>query len=302
MLRAPTLVFLLILSALLISARAQTSTTASLRQQADAFFLQKKYPQALAAEQKCAQLGDSHCQRVMGVIYKDGNDGVTQNYAQALFWLQKAAAQGDSISENYLGAMYQNGLGVAVDYAQARAWFQKAAAKGNPSAIQALAQMTGGTQPAQSGTAQGNCAAVYITSSRDDTYGTHEYFGAAWRFTSYNDALAAASAELARRAAGIDPNRLPGGQYGPSPAQGSGCNYAHGAVAGKLKVAPGGSSMFNASGAAGTGPMGPGIYDIIEASFADSTDAAISAAMSRCQTENGPGENDREVCTVLSQW
>jgi hypothetical protein len=48
--------------------------------------------------------------------------------------------------------------------------------------------------------------------------------------------------------------------------------------------------------------MGDGIYDIIAANFADSTDAAISAAMSRCQTENGPGENDREVCTVLSQW
>ena len=103
-------------------------------------------------------------------------------------------------------------------------------------------------------------------------------------------------------AVGVDPADLPGGKFGPPPATGSGCTYAHGAVAGKLKIRPSGGSMWNPGGAAGTSILGAGIYDMVTVNFADSTDAAVSVAISQCQVQKGSGDNDHEVCKVLEQW
>jgi hypothetical protein len=241
--------------------------------------------------------------------------GTPRNYSQAMLWYQKAAAQGYAAAQSQIGGMYMKGEGVAKDPAQARAWYQKAAAQGWRPAQNALAQMNGQSPsaiaPAQPAPApqqaapqqgQGICAAVYITGVEDNTYGAHWLFGAAWSRTTLGEAESAAQAELMTVAAGADPSVLPGGQYAPSPATGSGCTYAHGAVAGKLKIAPGGCSMFNSGCAAGTSILGAGIYDAIVANFADSTDAAVSAAMSQCQTTNGSGDNSDETCAVLQQW
>jgi hypothetical protein len=143
----------------------------------------------------------------------------------------------------------------------------------------------------------------------DATYGTQVFYGAAWSRISYADALAGAKTELMKVVTGdeVDPRQLPGagGQYAAKPEQGSGCTYAHGAVAGALKIRPSGGSMWNPGGAAGTSILGPGIYDIIDASFGDSTDGSASAALSKCQTRphvSGGGDSDHETCTVLQQW
>jgi TPR repeat protein len=260
----------------------------------------------------------------IGWMYLNGL-GVEKNQPEAISWFNKVApptpgSAYDRIGYHYWSAYkaHLNKNNDAEILQQAHVWFQKAAGMGNQDAVNLLAQYFApaqpdpltqpapqaapDSQPAQSGTTQGTCSAVYITGEDEPPYGQHFFYGAGWNAATYNDALATANAELVKFAAGIDPRMLPGGQYGPQPEQGSGCTYAHGAVAGKLKISPPGSSMFNPSGAAGTAPMGPGIYDIIAAGFADSTDDAVAAAMAKCKSKNGPGDWEHEVCTVLTQW
>jgi tetratricopeptide (TPR) repeat protein len=259
----------------------------------------------------------------IGWMYLNGL-GVTKNQSEAISWLNKilaldkANASKPGSMDDLIGRLYLSGLANGTDRAndpqQARAWLQKAANLGNQDAMNALAQLNAQSAPPaqptpapqQATPQQGICAAVYIVAGEDSVYGTHMFYGAAWSRSSYADALAGAKSELLKVATAneVDPRELPdaGGQYAATPQTGSGCTYAHGAVAGKLKIAPSGSSIWNPGGAGGTSPLGPGIYDIIAANFADSTDAAVSAAMSQCQTTDGPGNNDRETCTVLQQW
>jgi TPR repeat protein len=237
-----------------------------------------------------------------------------KNYAQAMVWFQKAAADGNGDADYEIGMMYWHGVGVQANLTVARDWMYRASQQyfsyGNGAYDQLTALLTPAAPPApapqQAAPQQGICAAVYIVAGEDSVYGTHMFYGAAWSRSSYADALAGAKSELLKVATAneVDPRELPdaGGQYAATPQTGSGCTYAHGAVAGKLKIAPSGSSIWNPGGAGGTSPLGPGIYDIIAANFADSTDAAVSAAMSQCQTTDGPGNNDAETCTVLQQW
>lgn len=306
------------------------ATIAALEKRADALDLQKppNYPAAYALYLQAANLGSAYSLWQVGWMNERGH-GVPQSYTQAIVWYKKAAIQGQghvySIDKTMgcvcsaaarLGMIYWHGWGVPVDLAQAREWAQLAVSEGDSGTV--LAQINSfaaahsapppDTQPApapqqaapQQG--QGTCAAVYITGVEDNTYGAHWLYGAAWSRTTLNEAESAAQAELMKVGAGADPRVLPGGQYAPSPYAGSGCSYAHGAVAGKLKIAPGGCSMFNSGCAPGTGILGAGIYDAIVANFADSTDAAASAAMSLCHTTNGSGDNDDETCAVLQQW
>jgi TPR repeat protein len=251
--------------------------------------------------------------------------GVTKNQAEAISWLNKilalnqAAASTPGVMDDLMGRLYINqglhGTDRFNNMQQARAWLQKAANLGNPDAINALAQLNAQASPAPAATqpapapqqaapqqGQGICAAVYLIAPDDTTYGHHWFYGAAWNWATLDGAESAAQSKLVQTAAGVDPADLPGGQYAPSPAPGSGCTYAHGAVAGKLKIAPSGGSAWNPGGAGGTSPLGPGIYDAIAANFANSTDAAVSTAMSQCQTTPGSGNNDAETCAVLEQW
>ncbi len=263
----------------------------------------KNNTQALVWLQAAANQGDGYEAKIVAYIYINGGFGVTQNSQTGLFWLHKAIDLGRSDAASDMGDIYRDGKpGIPPDPTQARIWYQKAISMGSTRAQSELAQLNAGTQPAPATTQQGTCSAVYITGEDEPPYGQHFFYGAGWGAATYDDALATANAELVKFAAGIDPRMLPGGQYGPTPEQGSGCTYAHGAVAGKLKISPPGSSMFNPSGAAGTAPMGPGIYDIIAAGFADSTDDAVAAAMAKCKSKNGPGDWEHEVCAVLTQW
>jgi hypothetical protein len=262
---------------------------------------------------KSAKLGDAHGEEYVASMYQSGL-GVEKDYSQALIWYRKAADQGNAAAEYNYGYMHQYGQGVGIIMSEAKFWYQKAAAQGMPDAIQALAQMNAPTQPApapQQAAAQqgqGTCAAVYIVVGEDNTYGQHYFYGAAWSRSSYADALAGAKSELMNyTGAGndLDPRQLPdaGGQYAATPVEGSGCTYAHGAVAGALKIAPSGGSMWNPGGAAGTSILGAGIYDKINANFSNSTDAAASAAISECQTNHvASGDTDHEVCNVIEQW
>jgi hypothetical protein len=309
----------------------------ALEKQEQALQSQGLNAEAVAAYYNAAILGCIFCMNQLANIYFGQfpfikGPVIPVNFAQAYYWFQKEDAAGRALgtqdgliaatgAEREIGAMFsKGGPGLPADPVQARAWFQKAAAQGDQYSINALAQMNPpATQPAPAQPAaapqqtapqqgQGTCAAVYIVVGEDNTYGQHYFYGAAWSRSSYDDALAGAKSELMNYAGAgddIDPRQLPdaGGQYAAKPVEGSGCTYAHDAVAGALKIAPSGGSMWNPGGAAGTSILGAGVYDKINASFSDSTDAAASAAISECQTNHvASGDNDHEICKALEQW
>lgn len=75
-----------------------------------------------------AERGDVDAQFQLGVIYRDGEQGVKMDYAEALKWFTSAAEQGDSAAQSVVGAFYFSGVGgVRQDYAEALKWLIRAA-------------------------------------------------------------------------------------------------------------------------------------------------------------------------------
>ena len=64
--------------------------------------------------QICARFGDTKCQNLLGICYKEGI-GTEQNYIAALEWYRKAADQGFGAAYSNLAWMYKNGKGVEKD-------------------------------------------------------------------------------------------------------------------------------------------------------------------------------------------
>jgi len=58
------------------------------------------YATALRLWRPLAGQGDARAQRLLGVMYTDGN-GVPQDYAEAARWLSKAAAGGDALPKHH---------------------------------------------------------------------------------------------------------------------------------------------------------------------------------------------------------
>ena len=70
-----------------------------------------------------AKKGDPDSQLTMGIVYRDGSDGLPQNYLSAMEWFKKAAEQGDAMAQLNLGKLYKNGHCPPIDYVQAHMWF-----------------------------------------------------------------------------------------------------------------------------------------------------------------------------------
>ncbi len=81
-----------------------------------------------------AEQGDAIAQGLLGVMYADGQLGVSQDYKEAVKWYRKSAEQGNAGSQSNLGIMYSNGQGVLQDYEEAVKWYTKAAGQGLPQA------------------------------------------------------------------------------------------------------------------------------------------------------------------------
>lgn len=75
-----------------------------------------------------ADSGDPDAQLSMGVLYRDGGDGVPQNYSRAAEWFLKAARNGNGMAMYNLGMIYLDGLGAQPNLAEAHVWFNLAAA------------------------------------------------------------------------------------------------------------------------------------------------------------------------------
>ncbi len=81
-----------------------------------------------------AEQGNTYAQRMLGVMYKEGQ-GVPQDYTEAVIWFRKSAEQGNATAQSNLGTMYVKGQGVPIDYAMAYKWYNLAAAQGDKDAV-----------------------------------------------------------------------------------------------------------------------------------------------------------------------
>ncbi len=88
-----------------------------------------------------AARGDAESENTLGLMYRDGTDGVQRDYAQAVHYFHLAADQGNADGEANLAVAYLFGHGVSADAAQALRYFQLSAAQGNGSAEAGLGFM-----------------------------------------------------------------------------------------------------------------------------------------------------------------
>ncbi|TDI82837.1 MAG: sel1 repeat family protein, partial [Betaproteobacteria bacterium] len=70
----------------------------------------------------------------LGLLYANGEGGLTKDADKAVAFFRKAAIQENADAQNNLGVMYQIGEGVPQNNAQAVEWYTKAAAQGNADA------------------------------------------------------------------------------------------------------------------------------------------------------------------------
>ncbi|KAG0291556.1 hypothetical protein BGZ96_005083 [Linnemannia gamsii] len=73
-----------------------------------------------------AKAGDLSAQVELGIIYKQGNLGITQNLESAMDWFLLAANQGSAKGQYQVGCFYHYGLHVPKDHKLAAEWFLKA--------------------------------------------------------------------------------------------------------------------------------------------------------------------------------
>jgi TPR repeat protein len=85
--------------------------------------------------------GDAESENTLGLMYRDGTNGLQRDYAKAVRYFRLAAGQGDTNGASNLAVAYLFGHGVPKDVAQALHYFQLAAAKGNTSAQAGLGFM-----------------------------------------------------------------------------------------------------------------------------------------------------------------
>lgn len=79
-----------------------------------------------------AEQGDAEAQLTLGIVYRDGSDGLPQDYTEAVKWFHKAAEQKIAMAQFNLGQLYENGHGVPQDYVKAHMWYNVAMATFGP--------------------------------------------------------------------------------------------------------------------------------------------------------------------------
>ena len=78
-------------------------------------------------------IGGDHAsaEYILGLLYRDGRQGVDLDLFEARKWVKKAALKGYVPAQVELGVMYHEGIGGEQDLFEAREWIEKAAKKGN---------------------------------------------------------------------------------------------------------------------------------------------------------------------------
>merc|ERR1712032_1568088 len=84
---------------------------------------------------KAAEQGDVDSQSNLGVLLKDGAEGVAKSASGTLKWWTKAAKKGHAKAQYNLGLLLaEGGEGVPKDASAAEQWYKKAAAGGDKDA------------------------------------------------------------------------------------------------------------------------------------------------------------------------
>lgn len=99
------------------------------------------FPKAEEWFVKAGNLGNVNAQRSLGVMYRDGRQGVVQDSVRAMGWFRKAAAQNDKESQCTLGVMYDSGEGVVRDSSKAMEWYLMAAEQGHAEAYFCIGEL-----------------------------------------------------------------------------------------------------------------------------------------------------------------
>lgn len=73
-----------------------------------------------------AEAGLAAAQCTLGVRYRLGEGGVSQDFAEARKWYQLAADQGNSAAMGNLAELYEKGLGVTKDPIKTLQWRRRA--------------------------------------------------------------------------------------------------------------------------------------------------------------------------------
>ena len=94
--------------------------------------------EAMKTLQQAADAGSSEANHRLGLVFAEGQAGMTRNDQRSAEYFEKAANAGHRRAEINLGILYLRGQGVARDLVQARAWLEKAAANDDPNALYTL--------------------------------------------------------------------------------------------------------------------------------------------------------------------
>lgn len=105
------------------------------RKVAFSYEMHKDLAKAANWYREAAENGDAIAQVNLGQMYLNGR-GVPMDYAEGLKWVRKAADRGNVNNAQYmLGEIYRDGVDrVTQNYAEAANWFYKAADNGDVSA------------------------------------------------------------------------------------------------------------------------------------------------------------------------
>lgn len=97
----------------------------------NAAYARGDYGAALAEILPLAEAGDAQAQRLLGVMYRQGQ-GVDKDGEKAIYWTKKAVEQGDGPAQFNLANMYETGDAVAKNLVLAAKWYHQAARAGIP--------------------------------------------------------------------------------------------------------------------------------------------------------------------------
>jgi len=93
----------------------------------------QNYTEAAKWYLRAAKQGHFRAQYKLGSMYLAG-EGVTKNIDEAVWWFRHAAEQGHVRAQVMLGLFYNLGLGVSQDLAETAKWYRQAAVRGETQA------------------------------------------------------------------------------------------------------------------------------------------------------------------------
>ena len=104
--------------------------------------------QMLSYFKQAAEMGSGMAERMLGILYLNGEEGINRDIKQAIVLLKKAAAKGHAEALNALGVCYEDGQGVPIDLNKAMEYYVAGSDLGHKKSMQHLLLLFGKRQQA----------------------------------------------------------------------------------------------------------------------------------------------------------